>query len=257
MHGTGAIVAPMTTLRRSTTAALLWLAFGLAVVGTFPAASAFAASDESPTRILRSFTFESHVRIEAGDPSTHFGIDTTGVFVAPSSQDCRARVDVGGFRVSERAVVAGRHVYLDDGDGFDAVGPSAFTFRELCPSDPAFWEGLPDFADLLDGVSDTRDGVKVERYDVAAALQGFFDGALPDGVEVQEFTVYIARHRNWPVAIEARVTATTDEACSAIGGDGSAGVALTAPCSVSRTIELHRPDDPRLAVRIPASAALD
>jgi hypothetical protein len=247
----------MTTLRRHTTAALLWLAFALAVVSIFPAANAFAASDQSPTRILRGFTFESHVRIEAGAPSTRLAIDTTGVFVAPSSQDCRTRVDVGGLRLSERAVVAGRHVYLDEGDGFDTVGPSAFSFRELCPSDPAFWEGLPDFADLFDGVSDTRDGVKVERYDVTAALQGFVDSALPDSVEVQEYTVYIARHRNWPVAIEAHVTASTDEACSAIGGDGSAAVALTAPCSVSRTIELHRPDDPRLAVRIPTSAALD
>jgi hypothetical protein len=255
----GAIVAPMTKQQHLMTTAVAWVAFGVAVFATFPVVNAVAASDGNPTRVLHSFTFETHQRVESGDEQGRLTIDTTGVFVAPSSQDCRTRVRLGGFSYRERAVVAGRNVYLDEGGGFEAVAPGKFIYRELCPSDPAFWEGMPDFADVLDGVPDTRNGVKVERFDVMRGpdvLRLFVEDAAPDGVELQTFRLYIAREGHWPVAIETRVTGTTDEACSTIGGNGQAGIVLTAPCSVARTIDLRRPDDRRLKVRIPVSAEL-
>jgi hypothetical protein len=86
-------------------------------------------------------------------------------------------------------------------------------------------------------VPDTRNGVKVERCDrthAASALRELMGDALPEGVTFDQLTLYLARKGHWPVGIAVR---------------------LTAPCSVSRTVELSRPDDRRLEVKIPKSAA--
>jgi len=129
-------------------------------------------------------------------------------------------------------------MYLDDGDGYEAVDSADVMFREMCPSDPAFWEGVPRFPAVFEGVPDTHNGVKV-------------------GFSIDEFTMYLARNGDWPVGIEIRFTGLTDEACASMGGNEAAGIALDAPCSMTRTVELTRPDDRRLRVRIPEAAVFN
>jgi hypothetical protein len=249
----------MTNLKRITAPFLASLAFCVAAFGTIPAADA-VASDASPTKVLRSFAFESEVRIVGGAPHAEFSISTKGVFVAPSSQDCRAHLEMGALQYDEHAVIAGTHAYLDEGNGFEAVDASDILFRGLCPSDPAFWDGFPEFPAVIKGTPDARNGVKAERIDItnaASALRELMGDALPDGVTIDEFTLYLAQKGHWPVGITVRFSATTDQACTAMAGSESQAVALTAPCSVSRTVELSRPDDERLRVKIPKSAVLN
>jgi hypothetical protein len=247
----------MTNLKRITAPFLAALAFGVAAFGTLPAVAA-AAPDGSPTSVLHSFAFESEMRVEGATPGVELSISTTGVFVAPSSQDCRARVDLGALQIKQRAVIAGTHVYLDEGNGYEAVDSSDVMFREMCPSDPAFWEGVPRFPAVFEGVPDTHNGVKVDRYDFTTIgpVHELVEAALP-GVSIDEFTMYLARKGDWPVGIETRLTGLTDEACASMGGNEAAGIALDAPCSMTRTVELSRPDDHRLKVKIPKAAVFN
>jgi hypothetical protein len=247
----------MMTLKRTTAPFFALVALSLAAFGTTTVAAA-SATRGSPTSALRSFAFESEVRILGAAPDTEFSISTEGVFVAPSSEDCQAHLDLGVLEYDERAVIFGTRAYLDEGDGFEAVDASDVSFRSMCPSNPEFWEGIPDLPASFEGVPDTRNGVKVERYDftsAASALSGFTRD-IPDGVTFDQLTLYLARKGRWPVAIGVRLSAETDEACAAMGDSVGAGDVLTAPCSVSQTVELSRPNDARLTVKIPKSAGL-
>ena len=213
-------------------------------------------SDETPLHTLDSFAFSSEVSIASGaGGNPTFSIVTTGTFVAPSSQDCRARVTVGGAKINARLLVVGQKYFLDQGDGLERVGKSeADSFASLCPSDPSFWNGMPSFPRGFHGPTEMHNGVKSEHLDLTdavGALSGYLDG-FPADVTLESLDLYLATKGAWPVALELRLTGASDESCQSFGTE-EAGLDLSAPCSLTRDFELSRPNAHSNEVKLPKS----
>src|SRR5262245_38099757 len=124
----------MTNIRKTITASLA-LALTISLAVGVSSTVAAARSERSPTAKLHQFAFTTQVLLTGGaDPEPVFSIRTNGTYAAPGSQDCRAEVSTGGFTYTERAVVVGGRVFLDDGDGLHKAKRSAYDFASLCPS---------------------------------------------------------------------------------------------------------------------------
>jgi hypothetical protein len=255
----GAIVVGMTQIKNILKNILIVLFASLLVVGAavlVDPSEAGAASDASPTRALKSFAFSTEMTVAGGDSTgPTVSIQVKGLFEAPSSSDCRVSFNIGGFRYRERAVVLADRVFVDDGDGLRRAKRSDFDFAALCASDPGYWDDFPTLPRAAHGAPATRNGIKAEHFDLRDSVDSFShflgDNRAAD-LTVDQADLFLAAEGRWPVAVDVRLSGGSDEACAAIAGtDGASGVTLTAPCSVSHSVELSRPNDATIKVRVP------
>jgi hypothetical protein len=239
-----------TTSRKPLRAALVTFAL-IAVTLTAGVTAAGAGESATPLESLDSFTFTSQVTVESGDANaTAFSVTSSGKYVAPDSQDCRVHVVLSGVEVDVRYVRANHRWFVDEGDGLEpSAGHRATSFYDLCPSDATYWEGFVTFPDSLEGDPVRRNGVDTEHFDMSGMFDTFGE-YLPDGMVVEQMDLYVAADGGWPVALEMRVAGTTDETCQSFGTE-QAGVSLSSPCAMTRTLELRRPNDHKLRVPVP------
>ena len=89
----------------------------------------------------------------------------------PSSQKCTVEAGLGSLQIQRSAVVIGKLVWVDTGNGVKTAKASDYDFADQCPSDAGFWKQLDfDVASTIKGKPETKNGVKTEHVDPVTAV---------------------------------------------------------------------------------------
>jgi hypothetical protein len=229
--------------------------FVFVALGGSAHASAIRGSADPRTALERfQFDFSTTVSRANGTEHHELRVETSGVYVAPRDQECRATVTIGDFEVTQRAVVIGDKVWVGTGGRLDRTARREWDFASLCPSDPAFWQDLDvpvDAIGILPGDDSTLDGRKVRHHDLSALLgdvlsSASFTDVVPAGFQIEQLEVWISRRGGWVAGIEMKTIGNTDDVCR----DMTSGAVddIAAPCAVSTSLRVTRANDPDVRV---------
>ena len=232
---------------------------GIVVSATATSATA-AKQPPTPIEALDSFAFKASLSLvgAGGSAVNGFTLDTNGVYVAPSSQKCTVEAGLGSLQIQRSAVVIGKLVWVDTGNGVKTAKASDYDFADQCPSDAGFWKQLDfDVPSTIKGKPETKNGVKTEHVDLTGtagqlASLGLVD-QLPADVTFQTFEAWRATKGGWIVALDIIFTAASSASCSSLLGD-SIPVPVAAPCTLHIAYDITRANDKSLKVTPPKTS---
>lgn len=228
------------------------------VVAVCTSLSPAGAATKTPTPVntLRSFAFT--VKVDAtGAPSalgSQLTLTSTGVFVKPANQACAVTAALGKITLNQQLVVVGKKTWVDSGSGLKPGKLSDFDFADFCPSNPGFWTGFAIKTPKgVTAAKETRDGIAALHDDAGtnvAALSGFRAlGNLPADVSVTDLQLWFAARGGWLVSLQLGLHSESSTSCASL--TSASPVPLQAPCTVSVSYDLLRPNDKTLTVTAP------
>jgi hypothetical protein len=213
------------------------------------------SDSRNPMDIYDRFAFELEISVDAGVNGPALTLANRGSFVGPGAQDCETTYTFGpGIDVTQRAVVIGRSVWIDDGDGLEKVSRRDFDWESECPSSARFWDEFPfvNFPGGLPGTPETRDGIKVEHVDLAAVITRVFDGddlpGLPTGLIADRASIWQTKRQEVIVGLDIALRGESEDTCRAMLELDVDDVA-PASCKMNVRLDITRVNDRDVTIK--------